>query len=390
MSFTWNAFSPLLIFLDGLIVLTFGGFFFLLRWRSHWISLLGATGVTLALWGLIGLSSLGIFFIARLIWTTFTVALPLGMIFLWLRTRQILWGAGVLMLLSLKLYGETVEPRRLEVTSITLHSEKIHNPLRIAHISDIQTDGLNSMYREARDVSNAFDPHLVLFTGDLVNHPSLLPDVEHYLAGFKRREGAYLVGGNIDSGMDLNAIARHAGFENIEGRSERLSYNGNSIVVMGLGIRNALQVSFLQAIDQKTGSGDLVLLLSHYPDTLIMAQNEAIDLLFSGHTHGGQLCLPWFGPIITFSSVPSSIAAGGLHKIGNLQIIVNRGLGWEGHVAPRVRLFCRPQVILLEIVPTRPIANNSQIIPGQGASPLEIPSRSATDEIRSISAALED
>jgi len=65
----------------------------------------------------------------------------------------------------------------LEVTRITFQSAKVHRPLRITHISDIQTDGLNEMYWRARDASNTFDPHLVVFTGDLVNRSNLLPEV---------------------------------------------------------------------------------------------------------------------------------------------------------------------------------------------------------------------
>jgi predicted MPP superfamily phosphohydrolase len=219
--------------------------------------------------------------------------------------------------------------------------------LRIAHISDIQTDGLNEMHWRAKKASDAFDPHLVLFTGDLVNHKSLLPEVEQYLRSFKRRNAAILVGGNCDRVLDLEEVARAAGYEDIEERSVQLQIEGSTIRIAGLDAGAQL----IAGSNRERNPEDLVLWLSHRPDAGFLLQNETVDLLFSGHTHGGQACLPLFGPVITFSSVPRPIAAGGLHKIGNVPVIVNRGLGWEGHVAPRLRLFCRPQIILLEIVP---------------------------------------
>jgi uncharacterized protein len=351
MNFAFDSFSMHGLILDGLIVATFCAFFLFFRPRGDWISLLGGFGATAALWCLFGLPTAGIFFAARALWTAVSVALPLGMILLCFRRRRICWGIGALLLLLFKLNGEVIEPRRLEVTRITFQSAKVHRPLRITHISDIQADGLNGMYWRARDASDAFDPHLVVFTGDLVNRASLLPEVESYLKSFKRREGAFLVGGNVDWAFNLDEIAKCAGFQNLEDRALRLTVEGNSIVVAGFNEKEMLREFLSDSRDPKTASDDFFLWLNHYPDALYSLQGLPVDLLLSGHTHGGQVCLPWFGPVMTLSSVPRYVAAGGLHKIGTVWTLVNRGLGWEGSVAPRVRLFCRPQIILLEIVP---------------------------------------
>jgi uncharacterized protein len=351
MTFAFDSFTMSGLILDGLMVATFCAFFLYFRRRGDWISLLGGFSATAALWCLIGLPAEGMFFAARALWTIASVALPTGMILLWLQRRRAFWGVGALLLLSLKLYGEVIEPRRLEVTRITFQSAKVHRPLRITHISDIQTDGLNGMYWRARDASNAFDPHLVLFTGDLVNRSNLLPEVERYLKSFKHREGAFLVGGNVDIGLNLDEVARCAGFQNLERRTEQLTIEGNSVVVQDFNMKGIVRKFPADSRDPKTASDDLNLWLCHYPDALYALQQMPVDLLLSGHTHGGQVCLPWFGPIATLSGVPRYVGAGGLHKVGTVWTLVNRGLGWEGSVAPRVRLFCRPQIILFEIVP---------------------------------------
>jgi uncharacterized protein len=353
MSFLWNAYSPLHIVLDGLTIVVFAIFFFLSRRKGDWIALSSGCFAAFLAGSLLGFPVWGVFFEARLLWIIATVALPFGMICLWLRKRQLWWLLGALLLLSFKFYGEAVEPRRLEVTKLTVRSAKVRHPLRITHISDIQTDGLNEMYWSARKASDAFDPHLVLFTGDLVNHESLLPEVEKYLQSFKNRNGAFLVGGNCDRGISLEDVARNSGFQDIEGRSARLQVEGDPILLAGLdgGAHLNYGAFSFSGLNQEINPADLVLLLSHYPDAAFALQNEPVDVLFSGHTHGGQACLPLLGPVITFSRVPRLVAAGGLHKLGNVSMVVSRGLGWEGHVAPRVRLLCRPQIILLEIVP---------------------------------------
>jgi uncharacterized protein len=350
-NFAFDSFNLSGLILDGLIVATFWLFFLYFRRRDDWISLLSSLGATAALWCLMGWSAEGVFFAARALWTTVSVALPTGMILLCLQRRRAFWGVGALLLLLFKLYGEVIEPRRLEVTRITFHSAKIHRPLRITHISDIQTDGLNGMYWRARDESDAFNPHLVLFTGDLVNRANLLPEVEGYLKSFKHRQRAFLVGGNVDGGLNLDEIAGCAGFQNLEGRTQRLTVEGNSVVLTSFNTKGIFRKLLADSHDLTKASDDFHLWLYHYPDAVYALQQMPVDLLLSGHTHGGQVCLPWFGPILTLSSVPRHVGAGGLHKIGTVWTLVNRGLGWEGAVAPRVRLFCRPQIILLEIVP---------------------------------------
>ena len=78
--------------------------------------------------------------------------------------------------------------------------------------------------------------------------------------------------------------------------------------------------------------------------------SSRIDLVVAGHTHGGQVVVPGFGPIITLSGVPRAVAAGGLHEMNGNRIYVSRGAGSEQGQAPRIRLFCPPEVSILELV----------------------------------------
>jgi predicted MPP superfamily phosphohydrolase len=72
-------------------------------------------------------------------------------------------------------------------------------------------------------------------------------------------------------------------------------------------------------------------------------------LLVAGHTHGGQVQIPFFGPPITLSRVPRSVAAGGFHSLDGRAIYVSRGIGNERGWAPRVRFLAPPEVSLLTL-----------------------------------------
>ena len=86
------------------------------------------------------------------------------------------------------------------------------------------------------------------------------------------------------------------------------------------------------------------------PDiALLLEPDDRIDLLVAGHTHGGQVVIPGFGPPLTLTRVRREVAAGGLHRAREQLIYVSRGVGHEPGLAPPVRLFCPPEVTVLSL-----------------------------------------
>ena len=91
-------------------------------------------------------------------------------------------------------------------------------------------------------------------------------------------------------------------------------------------------------------------MLSHKPDAVYNLEPASrVDLVVAGHTHGGQVVLPLFGPPITLTSVPREIARGGLGEMDGRTIYVSRGIGMERGQAPPLRFLCPPEISLLTL-----------------------------------------
>jgi hypothetical protein len=376
LSFTWGPLGPANLVLD-ILILASGIFSFIFAIRKSgglppepsrkalqalrlglWLSLLPWAVGAFLLGGFLGFC-----LFAHTLWTIATVLIPLVAAYLCQRWRRAWLLLFFFLPLAAKYYGEAWEPRRLEVEHISITSKNVRAPIRIAHISDLQTDGIGRMQFAARDAANKHQPHLIVFTGDVLNHPALVPEVHDYLRGFKSLNGSYFVGGNVDSILPPEFFTG-SGFERIDDSARLIDINGTKVGILGLGLGQFWGTKLLNELIRQTDKADLRILLSHLPDTLIMAKDARVDVLFCGHTHGGQVALPWFGPIVKMSRVARAIAAGGLHKVGKLYVVVSRGLGMEGHIAPRVRAFSRPHLILCEIFPAP--RSNSAAEPSSG------------------------
>lgn len=359
MSFTWNSWGWLNLAIDLLVVLTgLVSVWIMTRRRGPAAELAGprtiiaAPALALAAWtpavfiigGILG-ASLG----ARAAWTTVTVTAPLISFWLAKRTRAVWPIFLALSLLGMKYYGEVWEPNRLEIEKVEIRLPGLRGDVKAVLLADLQTDWFKSLQTRVRDAANAFDPDVVIFAGDMINHPRLAPEATAYLAGFKHHSGKYFVTGDVDGGYDLNAVLAGGGFELMNAKSKIVVVGPSRFELLGIAVADVWNTSLIHRLAAQESAFPKIL-ISHRPDAIVGAEG-VVDLVLSGHTHGGQVCLPFFGPVVTLTTVARSIAAGGLHRYGRLQILLTRGLGWEGHIAPRVRMFCRPHLLLVTLKP---------------------------------------
>jgi len=256
-------------------------------------------------------------------------------------------GVGVLCVC----YGYFVEPYWLSVSQIQIKSSKLprgSNPVRVVHISDLHSDPKPRLEERLPQAIATERPDLIVFTGDSINSPEGLPIFRECLTRLAKIAPTFVVKGNWDAWYwnRLN-LFEGTGVHELNGDSFQLQINGLPIGLAGVGVENERQMD--EAISSIPPNA-FKIFLYHYPDLIKEAASQKVDLYLAGHTHGGQVALPFYGALITFSKYGKRYEAG-LYREGDTWLYVNRGIGMEGGSVPRVRFWARPEVTVIEITP---------------------------------------
>lgn len=248
-------------------------------------------------------------------------------------------------------YGYWVEPYWPEVRRVRLSFAKLRGatrPVRLVHISDIHSDAKVRLEERLPGIIAGLNPDLIVFTGDAVNSPEGLPIFKTLMGKLSRLAPTYAVKGNWDiihwGALDLFG---GTGVVELKGRGRIVPIAGAHLMIAGLPPFLSLRVKENTA---EKARGSLLVWLSHYPDEIQEAALGGVDLYLAGHTHGGQVALPLYGALITFSRF-DKLFEHGLHRVGKAWLYVTRGIGMEGGFAPRVRFWARPEITLLELTP---------------------------------------
>ncbi len=260
-------------------------------------------------------------------------------------------GLSAAALLAVAADAFLIEPRRLDVTHVRVVSAKAGKPFRIAVLSDIQTDHVGEHERRAVRAAMAEKPDLVLLTGDYIEEEDdakRRTQHESLRALFREESlaapmGVFAVMGDNDSGDWLDIFT---GLPMLaSGQTFHAERDG--VALVGLSLHESRRPGL--RIPQTPG---FQVVFGHAPDFSL--GDVQADLLVAGHTHGGQVQIPGFGPLITLTRIPRGQAAGGAHDLGGGRtLVVSRGIGMERGSAPRLRFFCAPQVVIVDVEPAR-------------------------------------
>ncbi len=232
--------------------------------------------------------------------------------------------------------AEWMEPQWVKVRTINLANGKPSH--RIVHVTDIHHKGDRAYLERVVRKINALSAEAVCFTGDLIETKPFLSEALQILEGIKAP--LYGVPGNHDywSRSDFQAFAKS--FARTGGAwlmDAQATAAGGGIHITGvtcLGGRPA-------ALKPRAGGKNILLL--HYP-LLAERVNHKFDLLLAGHSHGGQVRIPFYGALVVPYWVGKyqvglfDLPAGPLH--------VNPGIGW---LATPIRFNCRPEITVFEI-----------------------------------------
>jgi predicted MPP superfamily phosphohydrolase len=226
--------------------------------------------------------------------------------------------------------------------------------LRIAFLADIHHGPFVPLayVRHVVRMANALAPDLILLGGDYVHrNRSYIAPCIHELGGLRAPLGVHAVLGNHDhweSASETKQALAQAKIQELTNTGTWLERGGARLRLGGVGDlwqdRQRLQPVLDGLSDKET-----CLLLSHNPDYVERIQDRRIGLVLSGHTHGGQVVVPGYGPPILPSRYKQKYAHG-LVQGPVARVFVTRGVGT---VTPPVRFFCRPEIALITLQPER-------------------------------------
>ena len=265
-----------------------------------------------------------------------------------------------LLLAPLGAYASFVEPGRLveERTALRLPAARAGGePVRVGLIADLQFERLGAHEREAVERLMRMRPDLILLAGDYHQGPPAsfereLPALRRLLARLEAPGGVYAVQGDVEGPVNAARVFEGTGVRLLFNERVRVRVGGRHITLAGVerDFASGPARRAARRLESGRGDGDVRLLLAHRPDVVLsLARNTRVDLVASGHTHGGQLQLPLVGPPIIASQVPRDVGGGGLHDLDGRRIYVSRGVGVERGQAPRLRLGAPPEVSLITL-----------------------------------------
>jgi predicted MPP superfamily phosphohydrolase len=243
---------------------------------------------------------------------------------------------------------------RVRTSEITLGPEHAaaHRPrpvLRLGFASDFHAGGMtdNRILAEACSALTAMQPDVLLFGGDFVSVRG--GDIERIaprLADIPAPLGKFAVLGNHDLHADherVEAALEDAGIRVLTNRNVRLPEPFGDVVICGLDDATAGNPRADLALDGVSGTR---IVLMHSPDALHAIGDREFDLALCGHTHGGQIALPWGTPIIVPGGRLSRRYCRGRYQVGCNEanaLLVSHGVGCS---ALPLRLFAAPEVHL--------------------------------------------
>ncbi len=261
---------------------------------------------------------------------------------------------------STLLHHALAEPRQIEITHQPIRLSKLpreFHGFRIAQLSDIHHSPFLSEQEIAAAVScaNELKPDLFVLTGDYISHSrDYIPGCARALGGLQAPHGVFAVMGNHDHWTDaefMKSAFVAQGVRVLTNENTRIELGETSIRLLGV---DDLMVGRddLSAAMAETSDDEVRILLCHNPRIIREAARAEIDLVLSGHTHGGQInwrLLTGRKDKKTYRWLrrPSRRLTRGHTELGATQLYVNRGLGTV--IAP-LRYGCPPEITLLELV----------------------------------------
>ncbi|MEM7034190.1 MAG: metallophosphoesterase [Chloroflexota bacterium] len=277
------------------------------------------------------------------------------------------WSAVWLMLilqiagLTVYLWSSLIEPYQLSLTQLQIQTSTLKSdapPIRMLHLSDLHLERLTKRENHVLDLIAQAKPDLIVITGDYLNlsynrDPEAIDQVRAFLPKIKAPFGVYATLGSPP--VDVWDVApfhfKDTDIRLLRNETVDLDLGqGRQLTLIGMDCTHDMTYDVYQLEKQFETPLPQVprVLLYHSPELMPDACKKDIDLFLCGHTHGGQVRLPFYGAILTSSCTGKRYEMGRYDEQGTT-LYVSRGIGLEGMSAPRIRLFCPPEITLVTL-----------------------------------------
>ncbi len=223
------------------------------------------------------------------------------------------------------------------------------NGFTILHLSDLHIDSLPNLADNLHARLQAFDVDLCVMTGDFrfgTQGPcdQIYASMGHLLSGIQARSGIFGVLGNHDSFDMVDAFGR-MGLHILLNESWELQRDAQRIWLAGVDDPHYYGCADVSVALTGVPQNAFKMLLVHTPELYAEAAQAGVDLYLCGHTHGGQICLPWIGPVKTHITCPRQFASG---RWQHQQVQGYTNVGCSASGVP-VRFFCPPEIGLITL-----------------------------------------
>ena len=273
----------------------------------------------------------------------------------WQRVRRspVALGSFCILMLSwgVMFYGSFIEPRMLVVKQEEMVlSQQSTQTLRMVVLSDIHAGPFKKQDWVQRVVDNAMnlEPDIIVILGDFVVQSA--DDAQYLtpLSGLAAPYGVYAVTGNHEyhaqAVWEVLKTLRTAGIDVIENEIRSIDVNGKTLHLAGVSdiwFDGDLKKTLTDVQPEQN-----VILLAHNPDAVLDPETQNVDAVFAAHTHGGQIRLPWIGPIARIPTQLGQSYDKGWFTYNGINLFITSGVGESG---TRARLFNPPELVQMNV-----------------------------------------
>lgn len=274
--------------------------------------------------------------------------------------------ASLAIVVSAFLYYEN---NSLSVTRISLYFEKLpksFNNYKVVQLSDLHEKEFGKDNINLISKIKAESPDVIFITGDLINAAINISRQEtkvlNLLKSLRNIAPVYYVTGNHEiSTYDFYTLEKKAASDGIvilRNNSTKLSSGNESISLLGIDdpeyanpssvkLNAKLVTDELNKVTSRVEDRNFKILLSHRPEHFDIYSKKNIDLIFSGHAHGGQIRLPYLGGLYVPNQGLFPKYTEGSYSLGNSTMIVSRGLGNSKRA---LRIFNKPEIMIVTLL----------------------------------------